>query len=331
MQVAHKTEQGTYYCGDAQRLLRSKLGRSLQGKVQMILTSPPFPLNEKKSYGNLNGEEYKQWFTGLAETFAELLTDDGSIIIEMGNAWVPGRPVQSLLHLESLIGFVNSPKANLRLCQQFVCYNPSRLPSPAPWVTIQRIRCTDSYTHVWWMAKSDFPKADNRKILRPYSSSMNDLLKAQSYNSGRRPSQHNVSQKSFLTNHGGSIMPNFIELEAVDEGKPARLPNVVSIANTCSTDFFHRTCRERKINMHPARMPVGLASLFIQYLTEPGDLVLDPFAGSNTTGFSAELLGRKWVSIEIKKDYSEQSKVRFEDPVLHHEHAGEDRRQWEQR
>lgn len=323
-QLVHKTELGEYYCGDSQCLLQSKLGKTLKNKVQLILTSPPFPLNEKKSYGNLNGEDYKNWFVGLADTFSELLTDDGSIIVEMGNAWVPGRPVQSLLHLESLIGFVNSPTANLRLCQQFVCYNPSRLPSPAQWVTINRIRCTDSYTHVWWMAKSDYPKANNKNILRPYSGSMNDLLKAQSYNSGKRPSEHKISEKGFLTNHGGSIMPNFIELEAMSEEREVRLPNVVSFANTSSTDFFHRTCRERELSMHPARMPAGLAALFIQFLTDPGDIVLDPFAGSNTTGFAAELLGRKWVSIEIKEEYAKQSMIRFEDPILHTDSPKED-------
>jgi site-specific DNA-methyltransferase (cytosine-N4-specific) len=166
------------------------------------------------------------------------------------------------------------------------------------------------------MAKTDFPKANNKNILRPYSSSMNDLLKSQSYNSGKRPSEHKISDTGFLTDHGGSIMPNFIEIEPLSDDKELRLPNVVSIANTCSTDFFHRTCRERGIEMHPARMPAGLAGLFIQFLTDPGDLVLDPFAGSNTSGFAAELLGRRWVSIEIMKDYAKQSKVRFEAPMI---------------
>ncbi len=98
----HRTRLGTYHIGDANELLQSDLGDKLIGKVQLLLTSPPFPLNNKKSYGNLRGERYKEWFIGLAEVFADLLTENGSIVIEMGNAWMPGRPVQSLLHLESL-------------------------------------------------------------------------------------------------------------------------------------------------------------------------------------------------------------------------------------
>src|SRR5574337_620810 len=195
--ILHETKLGKYYKGKAESLLISDLGDELKNKIQLILTSPPFPLNKKKRYGNLQGEEYKNWFINLAEIFSDLLTDDGSIVIELGNSWEPGRPVQSLLHLESLIGFVNNPKANLRLCQEFVCYNPSRLPSPAQWVTVNRIRTIDSFTHVWWMSKSDYPKADNRKVLRPYSKSMEKLLKNQKYNAGLRPSEHRISETSF--------------------------------------------------------------------------------------------------------------------------------------
>ena len=314
--VKHRTNLGKYYQGDSLELLKSRTGKSLQGKVQLILTSPPFPLNEKKSYGNLKGETYKKWFVSLAETFSELLTDDGSIVVELGNAWEPGRPVQSLLHMESIIGFANNPDADLRLIQQFVCYNPARLPSPAQWVTIERIRLTDSFTHIWWLAKSDYPKADNTKVLRPYSKTMKALLRRQSYNSGQRPSEHNISENSFTKDHGGSIMQNVIELEPMDSDREVRLPNAMSVANTSSNDFFHRACREEEIKLHPARMPERLASFFIEFLTDPDDLVLDPFAGSNTTGYTAELLGRKWVSIEVLEKYTEQSKIRFKDPLL---------------
>ena len=315
-EIKHRTKLGKYYNGDSTHLLKGKLGKNLTGKVQLILTSPPFPLNEKKSYGNLTGEVYKEWFVNLAKTFSDLLSEDGSIIIELGNSWEPGRPVQSLLHLESLIGFANNPDANLRLVQQFVCYNPARLPSPAQWVTVERIRLTDSFTHIWWLAKSDFPKADNTRVLRPYSKSMDGLLKRQSYNSGQRPSEHRISEGSFTKNHGGSIMPNVLELEQMDSSREVRLPNVMSVANTSSNDFFHRTCREKGIKLHPARMPEQVASFFIEFLTEPGDLVLDPFAGSNTAGYTAERLGRRWVAIEILEKYAEQSKVRFGDPLL---------------
>jgi len=252
----------------------------------------------------------------MAPVFADLRTEDGSIVVEMGNSWMPGRPVQSLLHLETLIGFVSNSEADLRLCQQFVSFNPSRLPSPAQWVTIERTRMTDSYTHLWWMAKTDHPKADNRKVLRPYSDSMKALIKRRKYNAGKRPSEHGISKDGFLNDHGGSIALNLLKLERIDEKRKVRLPNAFSASHTTSNDFFFRTCRARAITPHPARMPSGLAAFFIEFLTDTGDLVLDPFAGSNTTGFAAELLGRRWSSIELKEDYAAQSHIRLEDPIL---------------
>lgn len=310
--AAYERNGGTYFVGDSAHLLASEDFAALKGKVNLILTSPPYPLNNKKSYGNLTGEKYLEWFTSLAPVFSDLLTEDGSIVLEIGNAWEPGRPVQSLLHLESLLGFVRHKNAGLRLIQQFVCYNPSRLPSPAQWVTVNRIRTVDSFTHVWWLAKTDFPKADNSKVLRPYSKAMKSLLQRGEYNTGNRPSEHRISENGFLNDRGGSIAHNLFEIEELDPKREVRLPNAFSMANSASNDYFHRECKNRGITPHPARMPMGLASFFIEFLTDKGDLVLDPFAGSNTTGYSAAVAGRQWVGIDAQDTYVQQSLIRFD-------------------
>ncbi len=312
--LLYETNFGKYYIGKCEELIDEL---KLEGKVQLLITSPPYPLNKKKKYGNMIGEEYLEWISNLAPLFSKVLKPDGSIIIEMGNSWEKNRPVQSILTIKSLLGFLENPKAGLRLCQEFVCYNPARLPSPAQWVTIERIRAIDSFTHIWWMAKSDYPKADNRKILRPYSKSMKKLLKRGEYNSGKRPSQHSISEKSFLNEHEGSISHNVLELECIDPNKEPRLPySMLSISNTNSNDFFIKTCRERNIIPHPARMPLELASYFINFLSDPGDLVFDPFGGSNTTGFCAEQLKRRWISVEAKAEYGIQSAIRFEEDKI---------------
>lgn len=167
------------------------------------------------------------------------------------------------------------------------------------------------------MAKTDNPKADNRKVLRPYSKSMQALLKRQSYNAGKRPSEHQISETSFLTNNDGSIAHNVFEVEPMEDERDVRLPNAFSMSNTNSNDYFMQRCREQGITPHPARMPAGLAKFFIQFLTDSDDLVLDPFAGSNTTGFVAEMLSRKWVSIETEEKFAQQSQIRLNDPILH--------------
>ncbi|MDV3859130.1 site-specific DNA-methyltransferase [Elizabethkingia anophelis] len=314
----YQSEKGMLIEGNSIELLQNdrELAK-LKGKVNLIVTSPPFPLNNKKQYGNEKGEEYKDWFIKLAPIFSDLLADNGSLVIEIGNAWEPDRPVQSLLHLECLFGLVKHPDANLRLIQEFICYNPSKLPSPAQWVTVNRFRTVDSYTHVWWIAKSDFPKADNSKVLRPYSKSMLKLLKTQKYNSGKRPSEHQISEEGFLKDNGGSISHNFFEMENLDEKRDVRLPHsVLSFSNTNSNDYFLKTCREKGITPHPARMSGGLINFFTQFLTDENDLVLDPFSGSNTTGYCAEKLNRKWISFEIKESYVKQALIRFDNPDL---------------
>lgn len=315
--IKYQTNKGKIIEGNSIELLKGKMKKKLEGKVNLIITSPPFPLNNKKQYGNEKGEEYLKWFIDMAPIFSDLLAEDGSLVIEIGNAWEPERPVQSLLHLECLFGLVKHPEANLRLIQEFICYNPSKLPSPAQWVTVNRLRTVDSYTHVWWIAKNDFPKADNSKVLRPYSKSMQSLLKKQKYNAGKRPSEHNISETGFLKDNGGSIAHNFFELEQVDDNREVRLPHsVLSFSNTNSNDYYLKMCREKNIKPHPARMSGGLVNFFIEFLTDEDDLILDPFSGSNTTGYCAEKLNRKWVSFEVKEDYINQAIIRFSNPNL---------------
>lgn len=307
---------GKLYRGDSTAHLASSAFASLRGRVQLILTSPPFPLNNKKSYGNLTGKTYLTWFESLAPIFSHLLKSDGSIVLELGNSWEPKRPVQSLLALEALLSFTKQKDAGLRLIQEFVCYNPSRLPSPASWVTVKRLRTVDSFTHVWWLARSDYPKADNAKVLRPYSEAMRSLLRRKTYNAGKRPSEFNISKDGFLSDRGGSIAHNVFENEPMEPGREVRLPNAFSFANTASNDFFHQMCKKKNVVPHPARMPLGLASFFIEFLTDPKDLVLDPFGGSGTTGFAAASAGRKWLSFETEEKYIQQFKLRFKDPRL---------------
>ena len=291
--AAYSTECGWCLQGTAEQALDAALGEQYSGTVDLILTSPPFPLNRKKKYGNLQGQAYVDWLTSFAPRFRQLLTDRGSIVMEMGNSWEPGRPVMSTLALKALLSFLDG--GCLHLCQQFIWYNPARLPSPAQWVNIDRIRVKDAYTHLWWMSATDRPKADNRRILRPYSQAMNRLLERQRYNAGKRPSEHHIGQKSFLRDNTGAIPSN-----------------VLTAANTRASSRYLNYCREHGITVHPARMPDEVAEFFVRFLTDPGDLVLDPFAGSNTTGAVAEHLGRRWIAIEPESEYVRGSMGRFD-------------------
>ena len=289
---AYRTARGVMVQGTAEVALGSPLLEQYRGKVQLIFTSPPFPLNRKKQYGNRQGEAYVKWLSGFAPLFREFLKPDGSIVLEMGNAWEPGKPAMSTLALRALLAFLDA--GNLLLCQQFICYNPARLPTPAQWVNVERIRVKDSFTHVWWMSTTDRPKADNRGVLQDYSPSMLKLLASKKYNAGARPSEHHIGASSFFTDNKGAIPSN-----------------VLTYANTAASDDYLKYCRKHDLQFHPARMPVRLAEFFIKFLTEPRDLVLDPFGGSNTTGAAAARLKRRWLSIEPNPTYVQGSQGRF--------------------
>ena len=292
MNISYSTKLGKLIRGTSEDVLSSDILERRRGKIDLVFTSPPFPLNRKKKYGNLQGQAYIDWLASFAPTFRTLLKPRGSIVMEVGNAWEPGRPVMSTLALRALLSFLD--KGNLVLCQQFIYHNPARLPGPAQWVTVERIRVKDSYSHLWWMASTDRPKATNRRILQPYSESMLNLLKTKKYNSGARPSEHHIGKTSFFRKHKGAIPSN-----------------VITLANTQANSAYLNYCRMKNLTPHPARMPTGLVEFFIKFLTKPGDLVLDPFAGSNTTGAAAEALGRKWISIELDKGYAKGSYGRF--------------------
>lgn len=292
-QVSYTSTLGKAVLGKAEDVLVSDVfGVDLKKKVDLILTSPPFPLNRKKRYGNEQGEAYVNWLAEYAPLFKKTLKPRGSIVLELGNAWEAGRPVMSTLALKALLAFLE--RGSLTLCQQFVWHNPARLPSPAQWVNVERIRVKDAYTHLWWMAQTDRPYADNRQVLKKYSDSMQKLLERKNYNTGKRPSEHHIGEKSFLKNNKGAIPSNLL-----------------TFANTQASSDYLKYCRKHGLQPHPARMPTGLAEFFIRFLTKPKMLVLDPFAGSNTTGAAAEKLGRGWISIEPNKIYLEGSRGRF--------------------
>ena len=195
----YETKLGAAFCGDALKVLQSQRFQRHKGEVQVVFTSPPFPLNTKKKYGNLQGEQYIEWFAQFAPLLRKLVAKDGSIVIEMGNAWELGRPVMSTLVLRALLRFLE--EGGLNLCQEFVWYNPARLPSPVQWVNVERIRVKDAFTRIWWMSPSDRPKADNRRVLRRYSERMKELIRSGKYNAGRRPSEHRIGKNSFKTDN----------------------------------------------------------------------------------------------------------------------------------
>lgn len=281
-----KTEFGRMYLGDALELMSVMEDHS----VDLIMTSPPFGLVRKKDYGNVDADQYLDWFRPFAKDFRRVLKNSGSMVIDIGGSWIPGQPTRSLYHYELLIMLCK--EFGFHLAQEFFWWNPSKLPTPAEWVNIRRIRVKDAIDCIWWLSSTPWPKASNRRVLVPYSDSMKGLLK-NGYNAKLRPSGHDISAK-FSVNNGASIPPNLI-----------------AIANTESNSIYLRLCKENGIKPHPARYPADLPEYFIRMLTDQDDLVFDPFAGSCVTGEVAEKLKRRWICCELIEDYLKGALYRF--------------------
>lgn len=286
--IERKEGDGKVYWGDSAKLMQGMDSES----VDLIMTSPPFGLVKKKSYGNEDADDYVDWFRQFADGFKRVLKPHGSLVIDIGGAWKKGYPVRSLYHFDLVTTLCR--EFGFHLAQEFYWWNPSKLPTPAEWVTIRRIRVKDAVNCVWWLSKTPYPKASNKRVLQPYSDSMNDLLDRQDYNAGSRPSERQISEEGFLKDNGGSIPPNLI-----------------SLANTNSNSNYQKYCREHDLKAHPARFPSGLPAFFIRMLTDKNDLVFDPFAGSCITGEVAEHMDRRWICCEIEEAYVKGAKGRF--------------------
>jgi site-specific DNA-methyltransferase (cytosine-N4-specific) len=284
-----QTDMGRIYHGDSLGLMHGALE---PGSVDLIMTSPPFGLVRKKSYGNEDADRYLKWFRPFAEGFRRVLKPSGSLVIDIGGSWKAGTPTRSLYHFDLLIMLCR--EFGFHLCQEHYWWNPAKLPTPAEWVNVRRVRVKDAVNCIWWLSPTPWPKANNRRVLAPYSDSMLDLLE-NGYEAKLRPSGHDISDK-FGRNNGGSVPPNLLAL-----------------ANTESNGHYQDYCREQGLPIHPARYPAAIPEYFIRLLTEPGDVVLDPFAGSCVTGEAAEYSLRRWICCEISKPYLDGALARFEE------------------
>ncbi len=286
---AYYTSFGNAYVGDSLDLLNEIEDNSLN----LVITSPPFALLREKEYGNKSQDEYLDWLSQFARLVFKKLKNDGSFVMDVGGAYQKGIPTRSLYNFKIPVIFCE--EVGFHLAEDFYWYNPSKLPSPIEWVNKRKIRVKDSVNNVWWFSKTPYPKADVTKVLSPYSERMQKLLEnpEKFYKPKVRPSGHDISQ-GFGNDNGGAIPSNLLQ-----------------ISNSESNGNYQAACKKLDLKAHPARFPAKLPEFFINFLTEPGDIVLDIFAGSNTTGFVAEQLKRKWLSFDNSIDYVAMSIFRF--------------------
>lgn len=276
------------YQGDALALL----GSMPDASVNLVVTSPPYALEFKKEYGNEPQDSYVEWFLPFGREVRRVLREDGSFVINIGGAWRKGQPVRSLYHFKLLIELVDT--VGFYLAQEIYWHNPAKMPTPAEWVNVQRIRVKDSVEPCWWLSRSPRPKASNTRVLTPYSGDMLRLID-RGFRAKKRPSGH-MAKATWQRDLGGAIPGN-----------------VLTMGNNDSNGRYIKLLTARGLKIHPARFPVQLPEWFIRFLTDPGDVVLDIFGGSMTTGWAAERLDRRWLGFDLSTDYVKASRLRFFD------------------
>lgn len=283
------TSTGKAYVGDSLKLLAELPDAS----IDLVMTSPPFALRRQKTYGNVEESEYVEWIKPFGKEVFRVLKESGSFVLDLGGAYRSGMPSRSLYNFRVLLAFCD--EIGFHLAEDFYWFNPAKLPSPIEWVNKRKIRAKDSVNTVWWFSKTSFPKADVRNVLAPYSDRMKKLIEDPEsfYKPKKRPSGHDISA-GFAKDNGGAIPSNLL-----------------SIPNTESNSSYFRFCKELGLERHPARFPSELPAFFIKMLTDEGDVVLDIFGGSNTTGFAAEALKRRWLTFEMNREYVATSAFRF--------------------
>jgi len=287
--IRYRTLLGVAAAGDSLDVLAELAPES----VDLVVTSPPFALLRQKSYGNAEQHEYVDWLCQFAPYVRRVLKPTGSYVLDLGGSYQRGRPVRSLCPFRVLIRHVD--EFGFHLAEEFFWHNPSKLPSPIEWVNKRKIRAKDAVNCLWWLSKTDAPKANVSRVLVPYSARMKTLLRDPEafYTPKDRPSGHAVSG-GFGKDNGGAIPSNLLQ-----------------IPNTESNSTYLRLCKRTGTPGHPARFPVALPEFFIKFLTDEGDTVLDIFGGSGTSGEAADRLGRRWMTVDIDESFVRGSVLRF--------------------
>lgn len=265
--------------------------------VHLILTSPPYPLKVARAYGNPVIEQYIDFISMVFEPWINKLAPGGSIALNISNdIFESGSPARST-YLEEL---------TLTLKKRFDLYLMDRMPwvsnkapGPLQWASLKRCQLNVGYEHVIWFTNDPHKCfSNNQRVLQEHSEQHKKLM-----------------AKGGMQYHSTAADGNYVKkVGAYGRATEGRIPtNVLHFSNYCKSGRqVTAFAKEQGIVPHAAKFPVSLCKFLIEFLTEPGQMVVDLFGGTLTTGEGAEELGRRWVCVETMWEYIRQSFARFE-------------------
>lgn len=262
---AHTTDLGALYVGDSLDVLRELPDNS----VDLVVTSPPYDRQPK--YGN--GEKYRNdWYHGfflkLTGEVYRILAPHGSFVLNYRSKRYGkerGTLQYELVFLLREQGFL--------FAEDFVWGKPS--PPPGRFNHFLK----DAVEYCFQFAKTGDWQFFPEQCLTPARWDRRDVER-------RKKLAHNYERANAPSGQGRKRVqagPDLVRPSTLLHFEPEFQPNPTG---------------------HPARFPVDLPEFFIKLLTKPGDLVVDPFAGTCTTAVAAERLGRRWLLSELDGRYT---------------------------
>lgn len=260
--------------GDSAEVLKTLPDNS----IDLIVTSPPYADQRKSTYGGISPDKYVEWFLPISEQLLRVLKPSGTFVLNIKEKVVEGE--RSTYVMELILAM---RKQGWLWTEEFIWHKKNSYPGKWP----NRFR--DAWERLLQFNKSKKFAMYQEEVMVPMGDWAKSRLKNLSDTDKRR-------DNSKVGSGFGKNISNWIDREK------AYPTNVLHLATECNN------------KKHSAAFPEELPEWFIKLFTKEGNMVLDPFAGSGTTLFVAERMGRSAIGIEIMEDYYKMIKNQLEEP-----------------
>ena len=238
------------------------------GSVDLIVTSPPYADSRKSTYGGIHPDKYVEWFLPIGAELYRVLKAEGSFVLNIKEKAVNGERHTYVIEL-----ILALKKQGWFWTEEYLWHKKNCAPGKWP----NRFR--DSWERCLHFNKQKSFQMYQEAVMVPTGDWAKSRLKNLSETDKRRDT-------SRVGSGFGKNISNWLER---DMAYPS---NVLHLATECGN------------KNHSAAFPKELPAWFIKLFTKPGDIVLDPFAGSGTTCVAAQELGRDYIGIENQRGVS---------------------------
>ena len=269
--------------------------------IVLAITSPPYPLRKPRAYGNPRAGEYVDFICRIMEPIVANMAPGASLVLNVSNdIFEAGSPARST-YIERMI-IVLEDRMGLKLMDRLPWINLSKAPGPIAWASKKRYQLNVGWEPVIWMTNDPSRvRANNQRVLQPHSDRQLKLI-----NAGGEKRSASYADGAYTIKPGSFGNPT--------DGRIPR--NVLQYGHNCADHREYRRDAQRLgLPKHGAPFPKEMIKFLIEYLTDPGDLIVDNMGGKLTTAKASEELGRPWLVTEWMWDYVRGAAERFRSAV----------------